>query len=130
MTKKHGIYRCNVCGNVVELVRAGAGTLVCCGQPMELLVEKQDEMLNEKHVPEVKIDNGTVNVKVGSVSHPMESGHYIEWIEVVCSGNTFRKFLAPGEKPEASFLIQDSGNSPKTDARAFCNIHGLWKSRG
>lgn len=129
MTKKFEIYRCNVCGNMVEIIKAGAGTLVCCGQPMELLGEEQEEMLNEKHVPVVERSGGSAVVSVGSVAHPMEPKHYIEWIEIFSGENASRKFLSPGQKPEAVFPASENPERAKPVARAYCNIHGLWKSR-
>ncbi|MFH1997292.1 MAG: desulfoferrodoxin [Patescibacteria group bacterium] len=105
------IYKCNVCGNIVELIHEGGGELVCCGQPMELLKEKNTDEGLEKHVPVVDEDK----IKVGSIPHPMEDSHYIEWIEV--SG--CRKYLKPGDKPEIEFK--------EGDVRAYCNIHGLWR---
>ena len=116
------VYKCNVCGNIVELLHAGGGELVCCGQPMELLKEKnQDEGL-EKHVPVIeKTENGVI-VKVGSVPHPMEEKHYIEWIEIIVDGRSYKKFL--DDKPEAEFCVQGDNIS----ARIYCNIHGFWVS--
>jgi superoxide reductase len=116
------VYKCEVCGNVVEAVHGGAGQLVCCGKPMKLMVENTVDAAKEKHVPVI---DGT-RVKVGSVPHPMEAKHYIEWIEVTVpdGAQTVRRFLKPGEKPEAELLLP--GQSGR--ARAFCNLHGLWKS--
>ena len=126
MTKLDEIYKCNVCGNIVEMVHTGAGELVCCGQPMELKKENTEDAAQEKHVPVVeKTDNG-VKVKVGSVEHPMTEEHHIEWIEVNMNGRIKRKHLKPGDKPEATFCccfpIKD------LTARAYCNLHGLWKN--
>ncbi len=124
MTKQLEVYRCNVCGNMVEVLHPGVGQLVCCGQPMELLEEKTEDVGREKHVPVVEETEKGIRVKVGSVPHPMEEKHYIEWIEVIADGKAYRKFLKPGEKPEAEFSI-----SGKVVAREYCNIHGLWKSK-
>jgi len=124
MTKELEVYRCNVCGNMVEVLHPGVGQLVCCGQPMELLEEKTEDVGREKHVPVVEETEKGIRVKVGSVPHPMEEKHYIEWIEVIADGKAYRKFLKPGEKPEAEFSI-----SGKVVAREYCNIHGLWKSK-
>jgi len=124
MTKQKQIYRCNICGNIVEVLHTGAGELVCCGQPMELLKEKTEDVGQEKHLPVIeKIENG-VRVKVGSIPHPMEEKHYIEWIEIIADGRAYRKFLKPGDKPEAEFEIK----AEKISARTYCNIHGLWES--
>lgn len=118
------VYKCVVCSNVVEVVHVGGGELVCCDQPMKLMVENTVDAAKEKHVPIVeKIERG-VKVKVGAVAHPMEEKHYIEWIEVVADGVAYRQFLKPGDKPEAEFCV---GNKNVT-ARAYCNLHGLWKS--
>jgi len=124
MTVKKQVYRCNVCGNIVEVLRAGKGELVCCGQPMELLPEKTADVGREKHVPVVgKTDKG-IRVKVGDIPHPMEEKHYIEWIEIITDGGSYRKFLKPGDKPEAEFEIRPQ----KAAAREYCSIHRLWKS--
>ena len=124
MTKLNQIYRCNVCGNIVEMAHTGVGQLVCCGQPMELLEEKIQDDGAEKHVPVIEqIDSGII-VRVGSVEHPMLPEHYIEWIEVITDGDGCRQFLKPGDKPEAEFDIK----SKKVAAREYCNIHGLWEN--
>jgi len=124
MAVKMGIYKCGLCGNVVEVLHAGDGELVCCGQPMTLVTENTVDASKEKHVPVIeKTEDGYI-VKVGSVPHPMEEKHYIEWISL-CTGNkTYRKFLSPGDAPEAKFCVK----AEKVSAHAFCNIHGLWKS--
>ena len=123
-TERLQVYKCNVCGNMVEMVRSGAGELVCCGQPMHLLTENTTDAAREKHVPVVEKSDGGIKVKVGSVAHPMEPKHYIEWIEVIADGKTCRRFLDPGDAPEAFFAVE---GAPIT-ARAFCNLHGLWKT--
>ncbi len=125
MAKLKEIYKCNVCGNIVEVIHAGVGELVCCGQPMQLLVEKSQEEGNEKHVPVIETTATGVIVKVGSVLHPMEEKHYIEWIELHTDGAVYRKFLQPAEKPEAEFCV----TAKNLSAREYCNIHGLWKSK-
>jgi superoxide reductase len=125
MTEMRQIYKCNVCGNIVEVVHAGVGQLVCCGQPMELLTEKTVDIGLEKHVPVIEKVGNKVKVKVGSVPHPMEQKHYIEWIEIIANGKTCRKFLKPGEKPEAEFET----TAEEIEAREYCNIHGLWKTK-
>lgn len=124
MTKQKQIYRCNICGNIVEVLHAGVGQLVCCGQPMELLKEKTEDIGLEKHVPVMEKTEKKIKVKVGSVLHPMEQRHYIEWIEIIADDRVYRKFLKPGDKPEAEFEI----TAEKIEAREYCSIHGLWKS--
>lgn len=125
MTEVKQIYRCNVCGNIVEVLHAGVGQLVCCGRPMELLTEKTEDVGLEKHVPVIEKVGNKVKVKVSSVPHPMEQKHYIEWIEVITEGRVYRKLLKPGDKPEAEFEI----TAVKIEAREYCSIHGLWKSK-
>ena len=115
MTQQRQVYLCEKCGNVVEVLRAGAGTLVCCGQPMELMKEKTEDVGEEKHVPVIEKTETGVRVKVGSVPHPMEEKHYIEWIEVIVDGKFCRKFLKPGDKPEVEFEI----TSEKIEAREY-----------
>jgi superoxide reductase len=124
MAKRLEIYKCEVCGNIVDVIHEGKGSLVCCGQPMKLFVENTTDAAKEKHVPVVeKIDSGFM-VKIGSVVHPMEEKHYIEWIEVIADGKAYRQFLKAGEAPEAVFKI----NADKITAREYCNLHGLWKA--
>ena len=106
MTELKQIYRCNICGNIVEVLHVGARQPVCCGQPMELLKEKTEDVGKEKHVPVIEKTETGVKVKVGSVPHPMEEKHYIEWIEVITDGRVYRKFLTPGDRPEAEFMIK------------------------
>ena len=124
MTEKLQIYKCEVCGNIVEMLHAGAGELVCCGQPMTLFKENTTDASKEKHVPVIEKTATGFKVKVGSVAHPMEEKHYIEWIEVIADGQAYRKFLNPGEAPEATFEIK----AEKITAREYCNLHGLWKA--
>jgi len=124
MTELKQVYKCGVCGNMVELVHNGAGELVCCGQAMELKIEQSEEEKFEKHRPTVKWTGDGVTVKVGIVPHPMESEHYIEWIEVVTEHQVFRKYLDPGMVPEAEFCLR----AERVEVRAYCNVHGLWKS--
>jgi superoxide reductase len=123
MTVQKQVYRCKICGNIVEVMHAGVGELVCCGQPMELLSGKTEDVGKEKHVPVIEKTASGIKVKVGSVPHPMEEKHYIEWIEVIADGRTCVKFLKPGDKPEAEFNIK----ADKIVAREYCNVHGLWK---
>ena len=125
MVKLKEIYKCNVCGNIVEVVHTGGGELVCCGQTMELLTEKIQDAGNEKHVPVIEKTQIGVKVKVGSIPHPMEEKHYIEWIELHADETVYRKFLRPAEKPELEFCV----TAKKLSARDYCNIHGLWKSK-
>lgn len=124
MTETMQIYRCNVCGNMVMVLKAGAGSLVCCGQPMELLKEKTEGSGMEKHVPTIERTGDVVTVKVGSIPHPMEENHYINWILLKDDSRVYIRFLSPGEKPEAKFRIEGE----KIEAREYCNLHGLWKS--
>ncbi|MEO0131645.1 MAG: desulfoferrodoxin [candidate division WOR-3 bacterium] len=124
MTTQLAIYRCKICGNIVEVLHTGAGTLVCCGEPMELLTEKTADVGLEKHVPVIEKTATGYKIKVGSIPHPMEEKHYIEWIEVIADGKAYRQFLKPGDLPEAEFCIEAS----TITAREHCNIHGLWKS--
>lgn len=124
MTSKTQVYRCNVCGNMVEVIHLGVGQLVCCDQPMELLREKTRDVGLEKHVPVIEKTDTGLRVKVGSVPHPMEKDHYIEWIEVITGDTTYRKFLSPGDRPEAEFEVK----AVDIEVRAYCNVHGLWKS--
>ena len=123
MTQLKQIYKCSVCGNIVEVIHASGGELVCCGKPMELLVEKTQDLGFEKHVPVVEKTEQGILVKVGSIPHPMEEAHYIEWIEIIADGKYCRKFLKPGDKPEALFEI----SAKEVVVREYCNIHGLWK---
>lgn len=123
MTELKQVYRCNICGNIVEVLHNGAGQLVCCGQPMELLSEKTEDVGMEKHVPVIERTEKGIKVKVGSIPHPMEENHFIEWIELVTNTKICRKFLKPGEQPEAEFEIK----TESVWAREYCNIHGLWK---
>lgn len=124
MTKQNQIYKCAICGNIVEVLHTGQGELVCCGQPMELMSEKNKDEGEEKHIPLIEKTESGIKVKVGSISHPMEDAHYIEWIEIIADGRIYREFLKPGDKPEVEFYIKKEIIS----ARAYCNIHGLWKS--
>ncbi|WP_428078041.1 desulfoferrodoxin [Candidatus Avelusimicrobium alvi] len=125
MTKINEIYKCAVCGNIVEVVHAGAGELVCCGEPMKLQVPGTTDGAAEKHVPVIEKIEGGYRVKVGSVAHPMIDAHYIEWVELICEkcGKVQRKYLKPGDAPEAEF----ESKSDKVLAREYCNLHGLWQ---
>jgi len=125
MTELNQIYKCSVCGNIIEILHTGADSLVCCGQPMKLLEEHtKDPKLGEKHVPVIERKENIVRVKVGSIAHPMEEEHHIEWIEVITKDKIYRKFLQPGDAPEADFEIVEDIIA----VREYCNLHGLWKS--
>lgn len=126
MTELMQVYKCNICGNMVEVIHAGKGELVCCGQPMQLLVENTVDAAKEKHVPVIEKNGDTIKVTVGSVAHPMEEKHYIEWIELIVDGKSYRKFLKPGETPVAEFCVP-GGN--EISAREYCNLHGAWKAK-
>ena len=123
MTKRLEIYKCDLCGNMVEMIHTGKGGLVCCGQPMQLMAENSVDAAKEKHVPVIeKVDNG-YKVTVGSVPHPMEDKHYIEWIELIAGDRAYRQFLNPGDAPEAFFCV----DADSVTAREYCNLHGVWK---
>ncbi|VVB83416.1 Superoxide reductase [uncultured archaeon] len=125
MTNKKQIYKCEVCGNIVEVLHDGEGTLVCCGQPMKLMEEKIKDVGNEKHVPIIEKNEEGVEVKVGSIPHPMTEEHHIEWIEISTENGESKKFLKPGESPEANFPVRNKN----VKSREYCNLHGLWKSK-
>lgn len=125
MAKRYEVYKCEICGNVVEVIHGGVGQLVCCGKPMKLMEAKKEEQGHEKHLPVIEIKDGKILVKVGSVPHPMEENHYIEMIEVITkNGRILRKYLNPGEKPEAEFDVSNI-----KEVREYCNIHGLWSRK-
>lgn len=123
MTDLRNVYKCAVCGNMVEVVHSGEGTLTCCGQPMRLMKENTTDAVVEKHIPVVEKVEGGVLVKIGSVEHPMIDTHYIEWIEVHTAEKVYRKILKPGDKPEAFFNIEEE----ILFVREYCNLHGLWR---
>lgn len=123
MAERLQVYKCATCGNIVEVLTGGAGSLICCGKPMENLTAKTADQGQEKHLPVVEEFNGGVKVKIGSVPHPMEEKHYIEWIEIITDGKAYRQFLKPGQAPEAVFNVA-SGN---VKAREHCNMHGMWE---
>jgi superoxide reductase len=116
-------YRCEVCGNIVALIKRGGGTLTCCGQKMKKLEANTTDAAKEKHVPVVVKGNGEIKIAVGSTLHPMLPEHYIEWIAVVADDKVNFKYLKPGEEPTAEFADVKSGVS-----YAYCNLHGLWKA--
>ncbi len=124
MTGLNQIYKCNICGNIVEMVHTGAGKLVCCGEPMELKKANSQDASIEKHVPVVEPGDNGIKVIIGSVPHPMEDKHYIEWVEVIAGGRVYRQNLNPGDEPVAEFPL------PAHDivVRAYCNLHGLWET--
>lgn len=124
MAQRMQVYKCEGCENMVEVIHGGIGTLVCCGKPMKLLVENTVDAAKEKHVPVVEKISGGVKIKVGSVAHPMEGKHYIEWIQIIADGKAYRQFLDPGDAPEATFNVE----ADEITAREHCNLHGLWKT--
>ena len=124
MAEQLEVYKCETCGNIVEVLHGGEGELVCCGEPMELYTANTVDAAKEKHVPVIEKTAGGVKVKVGSVAHPMEAKHHIEWIEILVDGKAYRQFLNPGAAPEATFAI----DAAKVTAREWCNLHGLWKA--
>ena len=124
MAKKLEIYKCDICGNMVEIIHEGGGELVCCGKPMKLQKENTTDAATEKHVPVIEKTGDGIKVTVGSVAHPMEEKHLIEWIELIVDGKAYRQFLEPGGSPEAVFKV-DGDN---ITAREYCNLHGLWKA--
>ncbi|WP_035588982.1 desulfoferrodoxin [Hippea jasoniae] len=127
MTKRFEVYKCDICGNIIEVLHEGADALVCCGQPMKKLDEQTADTSTEKHVPFIKREGDKYIVKVGeNTAHPMEEKHYIEWIELVVDGVVYKKFLNPGDAPEAVFEVPEG---KEVWAREYCNIHGLWAKR-
>ena len=126
MAKLLEVYKCEVCGNIVEVLHAGGGDLSCCGQEMKLLSENTVDAAKEKHVPVIeKVDDG-YRVTIGSVAHPMEEKHYIEWIELLADGKAYRQFLNPGDAPVAIFNV----TATTVSARELCNLHGIWSAQG
>lgn len=127
MVQLNEVYKCSVCGNIVQVTHASFGTLVCCGKPMELLKPKSSDVGQEKHVPVVEARGAGAVVKVGSIPHPMEEKHYIEWVEVLLKdGGSCRKFLKPGIKPEAEFPVKPADI---LEAKEYCTVHGFWTSK-
>ncbi len=125
MAQLNEVYKCEVCGNIIEILHAGGGQLVCCGQDMTLLEAKTTDEGQEKHVPVIEKQDNKVVVKIGEIPHPMEENHYIEWIEIIADGKVYRKNLKPGDNPVAEFEI----TADKIEAREYCSVHGLWKTR-
>ena len=126
MTQRLQVYKCALCGNMVEVVHDGPGTLECCKTPMTLLAENTTDAATEKHVPAIEKIDGGFRVRVGSVDHPMVDDHYIEWIELIAGEKIYRQFLNPGQAPEATFFVE----ADNVVARAYCNLHGNWKKEG
>jgi superoxide reductase len=124
MAQRLEVYKCEICGNIVEVLHGGRGELVCCGKPMKLFTENTVDAAKEKHVPVIEQSGGRVKVTVGSVAHPMEEKHYVEWIELIADGRLYRRFLEPGQAPEAVFEV----TGDQFTVREYCNLHGLWKA--
>jgi len=124
MAQRLEVYKCSICGQIIEVLEGGGGELVCCGQAMEQLVENTVDAAKEKHVPVIEKADGSVKVSVGSVPHPMEDKHSIQWIELLADGKSYKQFLSPGDAPEAIFSVDANDIS----AREYCNLHGLCKA--
>ncbi|MFP4444936.1 MAG: desulfoferrodoxin [Desulfosudaceae bacterium] len=124
MAERYQVYKCELCGNIVEVLYGSDGTLVCCDQDMTLLTENTVDAAKEKHVPVIEKTADGIKVKVGDVAHPMEEKHYIQWIELIADGKSCFQFLKPGDAPEAVFNV----SADQVTAREYCNIHGLWKA--
>jgi superoxide reductase len=125
MAERLEVYKCEACGNIIEVMNGGAGELVCCGEPMLLQNENTVDAAQEKHVPVIEKIAGGFKVKVGSVAHPMEEKHFIQWIELLADGKAYTQFLKPGQAPEALFMVE----ADKVEAREYCNLHGHWKAQ-
>jgi superoxide reductase len=125
MAEKLQVFKCDICGNIVEVLHGGKGQLVCCNESMKELVANTVDASLEKHVPIIEKTENGITVKVGSAPHPMEEKHYIEWIEVIIDSRVYRQFLVPGGSPEAFFPVKGESIT----AREYCNVHGLWKSK-
>ena len=126
MAKLLEVYKCNLCGNIVEVIHVGDGSISCCGEEMALLTENTVDAAKEKHVPVIEKVDGGYKVTIGSVAHPMEEKHYIEWIELIADGKSYRQFLKPGETAEAVFQVK----AATVTARELCNLHGVWSAQG
>ncbi len=124
MAERLEVYKCEACGNIVEVLHGGEGELVCCGQPMKLFKENTVDAAKEKHVPVIEKTAQGITVKVGEVAHPMDEKHYIEWIELIADGSVYRQFLNPGDAPLATFNV----TADQVTAREYCTLHGLWKA--
>jgi superoxide reductase len=125
MPQLNEVYKCELCGNIVELVHGGVGALVCCNQKMMKLTENTVDAAKEKHVPVIEVGADSITVKVGSVAHPMLDEHYIEWVELLADGKVYRQHLQPGGAPEAVFPVV----AKQFTAREYCNLHGLWAAK-
>ena len=125
MTTKLDIYKCSLCGNIVEVLHAGVGVLVCCGQEMAHLRENSTDAAGEKHVPVIEKTIEGYKVSVGSIPHPMQDDHYIEWVELIADEKAYREFLKPNQNPEVIFNIE----ADSVKAREYCNLHGLWATK-
>lgn len=130
MTAQFEIYKCGICGNIVEVLHARDGQLVCCGKPMDRQEPKTEDSAKEKHVPFIEKIEGGYKVRIGqNAAHPMEEKHYIEWIELKIGDLVAKTYLKPGDKPEASFCVGACcGHCGQPTAREYCNVHGLWQS--
>jgi superoxide reductase len=125
MAQKLEVFKCDSCGHIVEILHEGGGDLVCCGKPMRAVKENTVEASREKHVPVVEKTAAGVKVTVGSIPHPMEEKHYIEWIELIADGRVLRQCLKPGAAPTALF---EGVQAAQLTVREYCNLHGLWKA--
>jgi len=125
MPQLNEVYKCELCGNIVEMLHGGPGALTCCNQKMVLQTENTVDAAQEKHVPVIEIGADSITVKVGSVAHPMADEHYIEWIELIADGKVYRQNLQPGSSPQATFPLI----AQKVTAREYCNLHGHWTAK-
>ncbi|MBY9015686.1 MAG: desulfoferrodoxin FeS4 iron-binding domain-containing protein [Candidatus Lokiarchaeota archaeon] len=125
--KQKSVYKCEICGKVMEILNSGVPDTICCGQPMKLMEEKSADWKGEKHVPKISIEGNKVTIDVGismGTPHPMTEEHYIMWIELICSDNCYkRQMLTPRMEPKATFVV---ANTSGLKAREYCNLHGLW----
>jgi len=124
MTKINEIYKCEICGNIVEMTHAGTGSLICCGEAMKKMEPQSGPEGKEKHLPVAERAGNKISVSIGSVLHPMTEEHYIEWIEIISGANGQRMFLNPGDEPKESFVLDNTDE--EITIRAYCNVHGLW----
>ncbi|MHC4663619.1 MAG: desulfoferrodoxin [Planctomycetota bacterium] len=123
MADRLQIFKCELCGHIIEILHEGQGELVCCNQPMTALAENSTDAAKEKHVPVIEKTDAGVKIMVGSVAHPMQDDHHIEWIQILAGGKACREFLEPGGEPVAFFPVK----ADDVSAREYCNLHGLWK---
>jgi superoxide reductase len=128
MTEKKQIYRCNICGNIIEVLQIGTGELNCCNQAMKILKEKTGDIGPEKHIPIIEKTDAGVKIKVGKLPHPMKDEHCIEWVEIISDNRIYRNYLLPGDPPEVEFDVKIEDIN-QVRARQYCSIHGLWKSK-